>query len=117
MYKTLSKGVMSQRIVTRTVDRTKFNPNTYYQRVFRAASKLRDYHAWRNAHLLQQKFADLDEPVRVFTDTLRVSLKRLGEAERFQYMKVLLSVVETNRTNFILAAHVVFLPDKKRVFS
>ena len=106
------EGVMIQRTVTNTVDVTKINPNTYYQRVFRAASRLRDYHAWRNAHLLQQKFADLDAPVRVFTDTQKVSLKKLGEAGRYQNINVLLSVVETNRTYYILAAHVVFLPDE-----
>ena len=114
--KNIIQGVMSTRTVTSTVDTTKINPNTYYQRVFRAASRLRDYHAWRNAHMLQQKFADLDEPVRVFTDTLKVSLKRDGEAERFQNINVLVSVVETNRTHYMLAAHVVFLPDEYEYF-
>ena len=85
--------------------------DSYYQRLFRAASRLRDYQAWRNAHLWQQKFADVDAPVRVFTDTQQVSLKRLGGAKRFHNMNVI-SVVETNRTFYILAAHAEFLPDE-----
>ena len=105
-------GVITQRTVLNTVDVTFKSPSTYYQRLFRAASRLRDYQAWRNAHLWQQKFADVDEPVRVFTDTQQVSLKRLGGARRFQNMNVLMSVVETNRTFYILAAHAEFLPDE-----
>ena len=109
-------GVLEQRTVLSTIDSTYTAPTIYYDRVFRAASRLRDYHAWRNAHLLQPKFSESDEPVRVYTDTQLVSLKKLGKAGRFKNINILVSVIERQKTLYILAAHLEFLPDDYEYF-
>ena len=105
-------GVITTRTVLNSVDVTYKSPDTYYKRLFNLASRLREYQAWRNVHLWHQKFADVDTPVRVFTDILQVPLKRLGGAGRFHNINVMMSVVAIKKTYYVLAAHVDFLPDE-----
>ena len=74
------EGVKTVRGVTDTIEFTGMNTSTYYKRLFRISARLCDYHAWRNARLLHKGFVLPDEPLRVYTDTLQVSLNRWGEA-------------------------------------
>ena len=106
-------GVRTRRSVTDAIELTGIATGTYYERLFRIGARLRDYHAWRNARLLHEEFGGSDEPVRVFTDTLQVSLQRWGDASRFQILDLVTSVVAVGRTYYILAAHPGFLPDKQ----
>ena len=103
-------GVRTTRGVADTIEATGMTSSAYYGRLRRAAARLRDYHAWRNARLLHRDVARGTGPVRVYTDTLHVPLRRLGDAERSQDLEVLISVVELERSWFILAAHAGFLP-------
>ena len=105
-------GVRTRRSVTDAVELTGIAIGTYYNRLFRISARLRDYQAWRNARLLHQKFELLNEPIRVFTDTLQVSLQRWGEAARHQNLDIVISVVAVGSTYYILAAHPGFLPDQ-----
>ena len=72
-------GVRTRRVGTDTIELTRIATGTYYRRLFRISARLRDYHAWRNVKLLHKKFGNSNEPIRIFTDTLQVSLKRWGE--------------------------------------
>ena len=96
------------------VEDVEVSENTYYTQIRDAGARLRDYVAWRNAHLLRDKFANTDEPVRVYTDTQFISLTRYGKASRFTKLKVLVSVIDLpqDRTYYILAAHPGFLPKR-----
>ena len=68
------EGVKTLRSVTDSIEFTGMNTSTYYKRLFRISARLCDYHAWRNARLLHKGFVLPDEPVRVYNDTLQVSL-------------------------------------------
>ena len=103
-------GVRTTRGVADTIEATGMTSSAYYGRLRRGAARLRDYHAWRNARLLHPDVARRTGPVRVYTDTLHVPLRRLGDAERSQDLEVILSVVELERSWYILAAHAGFLP-------
>lgn len=103
-------GVRTTRGVADTIEATGMTSSAYYGRLKRAAARLRDYHAWRNARLLHRDVARRKEPVRVYTDTLYIPLRRLGDAERSQDLEVVISVVELERSWYILAAHTAFLP-------
>ncbi len=85
----------------------------YYACLKQVAARVRDNLAWRAAALLHPRFASVGEPVRVQTDVLDVSLKRLGRGPRHQLLKLIVSVVALprDRTWFILAAHPAFLPE------
>ena len=104
------EGVKTVRGVTDTIEFTGMNTSTYYKRLFRISARLCDYHAWRNARLLHKGFVLPDEPLRVYTDTLQVSLNRWGEADRYRLFDIVTSVVAVGDTYFILAAHPAFLP-------
>lgn len=94
------------------IEATGLSPDTYYTRLFRAARRLRDYHAWRNAALLQKKFAGHTQPVRIYSDEMVVSLRRRGEGDRFLPCGLLLTVMRLDDGSlFVLAAHLKFLPD------
>ena len=103
-------GVRTTRAVADTIEATRISSGTYYARLRRCAARLRDYHAWRNARLLHKDFARADHPIRVYTDTLHVSMRRLGHTERVQNLELITSVVEVEGTWYILAAHLGFLP-------
>ena len=103
-------AVRTTRGIADTIEATRITGSAYYGRLRRCAARLRDYHAWRNARLLHRDFARKDEPIRVYTDTVHVSFRRLGDAERVQNLELVTSVVELERTWYILAAHAGFLP-------
>ena len=104
------EGVKTRRAITDTIEFTAMGTATYYKRLFRVSSRLRDYHAWRNARLLHTGFALPDEPIRVYTDSLEVSLNRWGEAARYRIFDIVATVAAVGNTYFILAAHPAFLP-------
>ena len=88
--------------------------NTYYTQLKRAGARVRDFLAWRNAKLLHPRFAGRAEPVRVYTDTLNVSLGRGGKESAYVQMQIPVSSVylPEDRTFYILAAHCGFLPGR-----
>ena len=109
------KGVMYYRSVWGILEDVEVDADTCYTQLVRAGERLRDYHAWRNAKLLHKKFARHDAPLRVYTDTLRVSLARYGkETPGFTYLDIPVSVVDLpqDRTYYVLAAHPGFLPEQ-----
>ena len=111
--KIILKEVMKQQSVTNILedDDSKFGVNAYYKRLEKTGVYLREYHAWRNARLLDPRLdVDRRTPVRVYTDTLQVSLKRLGVGPRHQFLDIIVSVLALERSGFILAAHPGFLP-------
>ena len=73
------EGVKTVRGVTETIEFTGMNTSTYYKRLFRIS-----------ARLLHKRFVLPDEPLRVYTDTLHVSLNRWGEAGRYRLFDIFL---------------------------
>ena len=54
--------------------------DAYYNQLRSIGSRLRDYHAWRNARLLDPDLeTDRETPARVYTDVMKVSMKRYGD--------------------------------------
>ena len=88
---------------------------TYYRRLLRLSARLRDYLAYRNSFLLKPGFCGQEErTARGYTDVFQLSLNKLGEGPtRSQLVNLIASVVALDRTYFILAAHLCFLPDSK----
>ena len=105
-------GVRTRRAVTDTIELISIATGTYYSRLFRISARLKDYQAWRNVRLLRKEFGNSNKPIRIFTDTLQVSLQRWGNAARYQNLDIVTSVVAVGNTYYILAAHPGFLPDK-----
>ena len=89
-------------------------PDAYYSQLRTIGRRLRDYHSWRNARLLDAH-TDLDRetPVRVYTDVMQVSLKQYGDGPRHQLLNIIVSVLALERTAFILAAHPAFIPESE----
>lgn len=105
-------GAMNDRSVGRTLRAARIDEDVYYAHLRCAGDRLRDYLSWRNAALLGPRFADWEGPVRVFTDSMVVSLWRWGDAARHVSLHVPVTVVDLRRdqTYYILAAHPAFLP-------
>lgn len=109
----LMKGVRARRNFGDTVEETHTATSSYYSRLWRMAVRLRDWQSWRNAQLLHPKFAGGKEPIRLFTDTLRISLKRDADSSRYTYLDFLTTVVALpRRSYFLLAIHPTFLPNE-----
>lgn len=112
------EGVMDKRPVTETIrqrrgSKQKISTSAYYRRLNRLGACLREYQSWCNARLLDPGLdIDRNQPVRVYTDVLQVSLSRLGTGSRFQFLNIIVSVLALERSGFILAAHPAFLPEK-----
>ena len=89
-------------------------PDAYYNHLHSVGRRLRDYHSWRNARLLDPR-ADLarQSPVRVYTDVLQLSLKQYGDGPRHQLLNIIVSVLALERSAFILAAHPAFIPENE----
>ena len=105
------EAVRTTRAVADSIEATGISASAYYGRLNRCAQRLRDYLAWRQARLLHPKFARADQPVRVYTDTVHVSMRRLGRPERVQNLEIILSVVQLKGSWYILAAHAGYVPD------
>ena len=111
--KFILKEVLKQQSVTNILEDEDeaFGVGTYYNRLETAAAFLRDYQSWRNARLLDPRLeVDRRTPVRVYTDTMQVSMKRLGVGPRHQFLNITVSVLALGRRGFILAAHPGFFP-------
>ena len=89
-------------------------PDAYYSQLRSIGRRLRDYHAWRHARLLDSH-ADVDRttPARVYTDVMQVSLKQFGDGPRQQFLNVIVSVLALEGTLFTLAAHPAFISEKE----
>ena len=90
--------------------------STYYRRLHRSASRLRDYHAYRNAHILKPGFCgSAGKTAIVHTDVVQSTLRRRGKrmAQRSQQLKVIVSVLRVEGTYYVLAAHPFFLAHGK----
>lgn len=111
--KTILKEVMKQQSITNILEDEDYDlsVSAYYGRLEKVAVYLREYHAWRTARLLDPRL-DIDRrsPVRIYTDTMQVSLKRLGVGPRHKFLDIIMSVLALERRGFILAAHPCFLP-------
>ena len=109
------RSVLTQQTVTNVLETycPGLGASAYYARLARAGARLRDYHARRNARLLDPGLK-LDQPVRVYTDVMQVALRRAGDAGRQQQLRIIISVLALERSGFILAAHPAFLPDSAR---
>ena len=105
------EAVQTTRAVADSIEATRITASAYYGRLNRCARRLRDYLAWRQARLLHRKFARADHPIRVYTDTVHVSMRRLGRPERVQNLEIILSVVKLEGSWYILAAHAGYVPD------
>ena len=110
------QGVMDDRSVGRTLRAAGIGEDAYYTNLRSAGSRLRDYLAWRNAALLRPRFARLEGPVRVYTDTMETALWRWGDVRRNQPLRIPVSVIDlpSERTYYVLAAHPGFLPLSER---
>lgn len=106
----LIQGVQAKRSISDTIDQTRMSTSSYYSRLKRASARLRDWHAWRNAKLLHERFRRWEGPLRAYTDVIEVSLQRSAKASRHTLLSIVVTVVDLEGTYFILAAHPCFLP-------
>ena len=97
---------------TRENRKVTVRPDAYYSQLRSIGRRLREYHSWRNARLLDPRFAlDRKTPARVYTDVMQVSLKQYGDGPRHQLLNIIVSVLALERSAFILAAHPAFIPE------
>ena len=79
------EGVMDQRKVTNSLRpriglKHRIKVSSYYARLKQLGARLRDYQSWCNARLLDPRNGiKRGAPMRVYTDVLQVSLRRLGD--------------------------------------
>ena len=91
-------------------------PDAYYNQLRSIGNRLRDYHSWRNARLLDPDLkTDRETPVRVYTDVMKVSMVRYGDGPRHQFLDLIVSVLATAPSPYILAIHPTFIPEKKSI--
>ena len=86
---------------------------SYYRQLPRMAARLRDYLAYRNAHLLRPlPDGRHNETALVYTDVLQAPLKRIEEGTvKGSQFKIIVSAVRLYRTYYVLAAHPYYLPE------
>lgn len=91
-------------------------PDAYYNQLRSIGNRIRDYHSWRNARLLDPALkTDREIPVRVYTDVMKVSMVRYGDGPRHQFLDLIVSVLVTEPSPYILAIHPTFIPEKKSI--
>ena len=91
-------------------------PDAYYNQLRSIGNRIRDHHAWRNARLLDPDLkTDRETPVRVYTDVMKVSMIRYGDGPRHQFLDLIVSVLATEPSPYILAIHPTFIPEKKSI--
>ena len=92
----------------------KVDDKGYYRALRNAGARLRSYHTWRNARLLDpQAPIDFSQTARVYTDVIEASLRRLGDVHRHRRVKIIVSALALEKSYFLLAAHPFFLPRGK----
>ena len=103
--------------VTDAIESSEMSVGAYYRALDRVSARLRDKQSHLNASLLKEKWSRQTEPLRVYTDTLQITLQETRrKKERHKILNVIVSVVETtyqnNPTYYLLAAHPYFLPER-----
>ena len=89
----------------------KLSDTGYYSTLRNIGARLRGYHAWRNARLLDPRApVDFGQTARVYTDVLESSLRRHGDVHRHRRVMVIVSVLHLEKSYYILGAHPYFLP-------
>ena len=91
-------------------------PDAYYNQLRSIGNRIRDHHSWRNARLLDPDLkTDRKAPVRVYTDVMKVSMIRYGDGPRHQFLDLIVSVLATEPSPYILAIHPAFIPKNKSI--
>ena len=91
-------------------------PDAYYNQLRSIGNRIRDHHSWRNARLLDPDIkTDRETPVRVYTDVMKVSMIRYGDGPRHQFLDLIVSVLATEPSPYILAIHPAFIPKNKSI--
>lgn len=87
----------------------------YYRQLLRMSARLRDYLAYRNAHLLRPlPDGKHRETALVYTDVMQAPLKRMEEGRiKGGQFRVIVSAIRRNLTYYVIAAHPYYLPDSK----
>ena len=106
------EGLYIARSVTDTYEQTAMAPSTYYSTLRRLGARLRDYHSFRNARLLHPEGVRRDQPARVYTDVLDVSLQAHRSDRHHDSLRVIVSTMLAERKLFVLAAHPCFMPKR-----
>ena len=77
-WKTILEGVRTQRTVTNTIEVSGMGTGNYYRYLARIDRRLRDYHAFRNAGLLQPDIARrIERRMKTRVDALKDEIKGL----------------------------------------
>ena len=105
-------GIFDQRRVSRTLRVKGMSSSSYYSRLRQHAVALRDWQSVQTAQLLRKEYAEWQAPLRIYTDTVQVSMQRAGDGARHQILNIIVTVMASNRRYFVLAAHPAFLPVK-----
>ena len=90
--------------------------SSYYSRLSSGAARVRDWHSWRNAKLLHWNYQKRQEPVQVYTDTVKISIQKAGKGgvgRRYHILNIIVSVVNLDGTWFVLAMHPYYLPENR----
>lgn len=105
----VQKGVKKRK----TVHYERISSSAYYGQLHRIGARLRDYHAWLHARLLDSgSKVDFSEMAKVYTDVVDWTLRRQGDVHKYSHFKAIVSVLAFKRTRLILAVHPFFLPDE-----
>lgn len=105
------RGLREQRSAANTIEGMGISSSSYFSHLQRIGVVLRDWQAYKNAHLLQPGYAGWNEPILAYSDTARITLQRSGDGRRTQYLNLTATVIRLGQSHFVLAAHPSFLPD------
>ena len=72
------EGLFDQRRVSRTLRVKGMSSSSYYSRLRHHAVALRDWQSVQTAQLLRKEYAEWQAPLRIYTDTVQVSMQRAG---------------------------------------
>ena len=109
-WDSIIEGVRTRRSITNTIEVLDIGVGNYYRSLDQIGARLRDFHAYQNARLLRSDIPHRKQPVRVYTDVLKVSLRAHRRDNRHAYLNFIVSAIPIDGTIFVLAAHPYFLP-------
>ena len=113
VWRNVLQGMRSGISIADAEDIWEIDRGKYRRSLVRIGARLRDYHAFRNAHLLRADVVpDRDKPIGLYTGILDVSLRTLPKDRRTANLKVIVSAALVDRTTYVLAAHPCFLPER-----